>query len=152
MLFKLCLGRFFFSSEDALDIFTYTFIVKATKWRSRQAISRINSTCPRQEKYARNQFWKSFWKVQVNLVPRFSLLFLSCGRVVGWRDPLVGPDHVATRILGGKKYLLEGWGSRVSSMPGCEIYCIRVGRLLSLSTSVYALMETFRQIFILRIV
>ena len=148
MLFKLCLGRFFFSSEDALDIFTYTFIVKARKWRSRQAISRINSTCPRQQKYARNQFWK----VQVNLVHRFSLLFLSCGRVVGWRGPW---SDLITWPPGFWVVKNICWKGGVAEFPQCQGEKSTVSGwedCCHFPTSVYALMETFRQIFILRIV
>lgn len=81
------------------------------------------------------------FKVQVNLVPRFSLLFLSCRRVVGWRDPLVGPDHVATRILGGKNICWKGEVAEFlqcqgdkSTVSGWEDCC-------HFPTGVFALME-----------
>lgn len=153
MLYKLRLGRFFFQWGQwgrARHIHLHIHIVKATKWRSRQAISSINSTCPRQEKCARNQFWKSFWKVQVNLVPRFSLLSLSCSRVVGLS--LVGPDHMATRFLGCKNICWKG-GVAEFLQCQCEKYTVSGWEdCCHFPTGVFALMETFRQIFILRIV
>lgn len=98
----------FFSSEDVLDIFTNTFIVQATKWPSRQAISSINSTCPRQENYARNQFWTSLWKFKLTSYPG-SLSFSSL--VVG--------------MSGGETH----WSDLITWPPGFWVVKISVGKV-----------------------
>ena len=92
-------------------------------------------------------FGSRFGKFKLTLYPgSLSFSFLVVGLSVE------RPDHVATRILGGKNIC---WKGGVAEFPQCQGDKSTVSRwedCCHFPTGVFTLMETFRQIFILRIV